>query len=172
MREKIKRLHLIKHGLFFAWCKEFDKRVGGKMKKEDRYDSLIKHYAEEYDHDWLLIKAQIKQESAFDPSATSPVTAAGLAQFMPVTFKEWAYDRLKIPHPNPFNPEHSIHCQCAYMRWLLDTYHFSLEDALRSYNWGMGNVLAWIKGEKALPKETKEYTEKIFKYYGEYCNAS
>ena len=141
------------------------------MKAEDRYDSLIYYYAEMYGLDWSLIKAQIRQESNFNPVAISPAGAAGLAQFMPATFKEVAYDKLKLKHPNPFNPEHSIHCQCYHMNWLTNTYKFSLEDTLRGYNWGQGNVLKYNRGEiTKLPIETKEYTEKIFKYWEGYRN--
>ena len=59
------------------------------MKKDDRYDSLIKFYAEEAGFngkDWLRFKAQIRAESNFDPDVISPVGAKGLAQFMDATW--------------------------------------------------------------------------------------
>ncbi len=64
-------------------------RLKGKiMNAEDRYDSLFQFYAGQKAIDWLLLKAQVKRESAFDPNARSPVGAVGLAQFMPATWDE------------------------------------------------------------------------------------
>lgn len=51
------------------------------MEAQDRYDSLIKYYAEIYNVDWQLIKAQIKAESNFVPDAKSWCNAKGLSQF-------------------------------------------------------------------------------------------
>lgn len=53
------------------------------MKAEDRYDSLFRYYASEHDHDWLMLKAQVKAESAFNAKAWNRRSGArGLAQFI------------------------------------------------------------------------------------------
>ena len=135
------------------------------MRPEDRYDSLFQYYGWRSGVDWLLLKAQAKAESDFAPRAKSPAGARGLCQFMPATFEEWSV-RLKIAIPDPYNPEHSVECQAAYLAWLLDKLGAQAK-ALASYNWGIGNVIRAIKkmGEEAwkaeLPEETQNYLARI-----------
>lgn len=134
------------------------------MKPEDRYDSLFAFYASEHDiPDWKLLKAQVKQESEFDPMARSGAGACGLAQFVAATFLEWS-NRLGISSPNPYNPEHSIACQAAYMRWLMDQFPGELDRVLGAYNFGVGNE----HQHKPWPQETIHYVAQIKKYHAEY----
>ena len=139
------------------------------MKKEDRYDSLFKYYAEEAGFtgkDWLMLKSQVKAESAFCPTAQSGVGAKGLSQFMDPTWKEWGKGQ------NVLNPEASIDAQARYMRWLLNRVT-TWECALAAYNWGIGNVLrVWQdpNWKSRLPQETKDYLERIERYYEEYTD--
>ena len=133
------------------------------MPAENRYDSLIRFYAERHDMSWLLLKAQIKAESAFNPMARSSAGALGLAQFMPATFAEWATNLL-IASPNPYNPEHSIQCQAAYMRWLLDQFAGNRERAIGAYNFGVGNE----HKRKPWPQETVMYLARVKTYLREY----
>ncbi len=126
------------------------------MKPDARYDSLFQFYGEKYNVDWRWLKAQVKAESGFDPNALSSVGAEGLAQFMPATFREWAV-KLKIQHPDPCDPEHSIQCQAAYMRWLLDRLDGNWERALGAYNYGIGHELR----RDPWPQETIDYVRKI-----------
>jgi len=133
------------------------------MKRSDRYDSLFHYYAEQNDVPWLLLKSQVKAESNFDPLAMSPVGASGLAQFMPKTFNEWV-TKLNIHSPNPFNPEHSIQCQAAYMRWLMDQFPGELDRAIASYNFGVGNE----HNHRPWPVETVNYVKRVNRYLAEY----
>ena len=141
------------------------------MRKEDRYDSLIKYYAEEEGFtgkDWMRLKAQIKAESAFSPNAQSGVGAKGLGQFMDPTWREWGKGH------NVFNPEANIDAQARYMRWLLNRVT-TWECAFAAYNWGIGNVLrVWQdpNWKQRLPQETKDYLERIERYYEEYVNGN
>ena len=132
------------------------------MRREDRYDSLFQYYAKENDiEDWQLLKAQVKAESGFDPMAHSMAVASGLAQFMSPTFNEWS-DKIGLQSPNPYNPEHSIACQAAYMRWLMDQFPGDIDKALAAYNFGIGNV----KLNRPYPKETTDYVARIKRYRG------
>ena len=113
--------------------------------------------------DWLLLKSQVKAESNFDPLAMSPVGASGLAQFMPKTFNEWVA-KLNIHSPSPFNPEQSIQCQAAYMRWLMDQFPGELDRAIAAYNFGVGNE----QRRKPWPLETVNYVKRVNRYLAEY----
>lgn len=137
------------------------------MKAEDKYDSLFQFYGALNDIDWRLLKAQVKQESQFDPMARSGAGACGLAQFVAATFTEWA-NKCHIASPNPYNPEHSIQCQAAYMRWLLDDFQNNLDRALGAYNFGIGNEMQ----HKPWPSETVNYVKHIKEYYEEYKNGA
>lgn len=134
------------------------------MKVEDRYDSLFQFYGGHSNVDWKLLKAQVAAESNFNPDALSPVGAEGLAQFMPATFREWAV-KLKIKHPDPCDPEHSIACQAAYMRWLLDRLDGNMDRALGAYNYGIGHELR----RDPWPQETIDYVKKIEATRQGYC---
>ena len=50
-----------------------------------KYDAWIQEFSALYKLPWKLVKAQVWQESAFDPSAVSPCGAQGLLQLMPET---------------------------------------------------------------------------------------
>lgn len=152
------------------------------LANENKYDDFFQKYAKKYSHDWLLLKAQVKQESRFNPKAVSPVGAKGLSQFMPKTWLEWEDETPGIQNQfrdyNPFNPEDSIRVQAAYMNWLrkiisANTKENILEWTLAAYNWGIGNVKKEIKNKihfdlAVFPTETKIYVKKILAYYDEY----
>jgi soluble lytic murein transglycosylase-like protein len=160
-----------------------------KLKNENLYDPIFKRYAQKYGHDWLLLKAQVKQESAFKPDAVSPVGAQGLSQFMPKTWLEWEDETPGVQDLkkdfDPFNPEDSIRVQAAYMNWLRQRILKQLGNAdqliewqLAAYNWGIGNVEKKMKDsknyyliERTLPLETKDYVRNILLYYRTYIGA-
>jgi soluble lytic murein transglycosylase-like protein len=153
------------------------------MDSNDRYDSLFQFYSEVVGVDWLLMKAQVKQESGFDPNVSSKAGAIGLAQFMPRTFMEW-----KVKMPDTFamhtgenqlndarDPEDSIRLQSGYMASLLKRYSGLNTFALAAYNWGMGNVDKlfaqshdWQIVKSQAPQETQDYPDKILASYNEY----
>ena len=97
------------------------------MNADDRYDSLFVIYGDRYNVPWKLLKAQVKQESGFNPDAVNKNSGAtGLAQFMPRTWEEWRdatpgiqaeIDKLKLLDMR--DPEDAIHSQAAYMDLLI-----------------------------------------------------
>jgi len=93
-----------------------------------------------------LLRAVIRTESNFDPFATSPVGARGLAQFMPETWAE-VTTRLGTPEASPYEVAPAItgaafYLTDLYSKWTeprTDRDRWSL--ALASYNAGLGNIL-------------------------------
>jgi len=98
-----------------------------------------------------LFVRQAKQESGFNPYATSPKGAAGIFQHMPATAQELGID--------PYDPTQSIQGGVKYMGQLLNKYQGDPTKALAAYNWGMGNVDR--KGLEAAPTETQNYLKNI-----------
>jgi soluble lytic murein transglycosylase len=89
-----------------------------------------------------LVAGIIRQESAFDPRATSPVGARGLMQLMPPTAREMA-SRLDSPSPRAglYDPEYSIELGSAYLKQLLKMFDGNVELAVASYNGGPNRIL-------------------------------
>jgi soluble lytic murein transglycosylase-like protein len=90
-------------------------------------------------------------ESGFDPNAVSPAGAAGIAQFMPATAREWGLR-------NRFDPVASIAAQARFMGALLRQFR-SVPLALAAYNAGPGAVSSC----HCVPPypETKAYVARI-----------
>jgi len=106
-------------------------------------------------------------ESSFDPTARSPVGAAGLFQFMPRTAKHCGLS-LK-PVDQRLDPEKSARAAANYLKYLHGRFH-SWPLALAAYNAGEGRVSGLLKksgGHRfddiatSLPAETQLYVPKI-----------
>jgi soluble lytic murein transglycosylase-like protein len=147
--------------------------------EENKYDSLFQQYGLKYHIDPLLLKAQVKQESNFNPNAVNRVSGAkGLSQFMDRTWDEWCdlvpgiQDRKN--KYDPFNPEQAIAAQSAYMSFLIKLIdqrltqvnadkEYLLHWALAAYNWGIGNIIGRSTGNK-IKKGMMQFAD--FKYLG------
>jgi hypothetical protein len=82
-----------------------------------------------------VVAAQIDDESGFDPNATSPAGAEGIAQFLPSTFKSYASG-------SPYNAGDELDAYIGYMSSLLKSYNGNIRNALAAYNAGPGNLAA------------------------------
>lgn len=115
----------------------------------NRYDGAIRASVErwwpEYP-DWLAWRAQLYQESRLNPAAVSPVGAAGLAQFMPGTWRQVAAE-LRLPPGASPHQALAINAGAYYMSRLrriwssprTEDHRHQLAQA--SYNAGAGNIL-------------------------------
>ena len=68
------------------------------------------------------------------------------------------------------DPDASIAGGLRYMRALHTRYQEEANPwsmALAAYNWGPGNVDAWLAGRKSPPGETRRYVGRVAPYYGE-----
>ena len=114
-----------------------------------RYDAQIRsavaRHWPEYP-DWLAWRAQLYAESRLRPEAVSPVGAAGLAQFMPGTWRQIAAE-LRLPPGASPHQDIAIDAGAYYMARLRRTWSAPrpAEDRHRlaqaSYNAGPGNIL-------------------------------
>ena len=116
-----------------------------------------------------VIAVQLSHESSWDPGATSPAGAKGLAQFMPDTWASSGKDGDGDGIADPLNPHDAIfsqgHFMCTLageMQTLLDEgrVHGELLDlALAAYNAGSGAV----QEAGGVPDftETRKYVESI-----------
>lgn len=123
-----------------------------------KYDDIIKEAAEKYSLPENLIKAVIKQESNYVPTAVSHKGAVGLMQIMPqtgvglgVTDKEM----LKDPYTN-------IMAGSRYLSQMLNRYDGRLDLSLSAYNAGP----ALVDRLKRIPniEETQNYVKNIIGY--------
>jgi len=153
-----------------------------------QYDTNIKDAVESYfpkGYDWRLYKAQLYQESKFDPNAVSSAGAVGLSQQMPKTWTQWApiagYKGFKRTDPIA-----SIDTGAVYMAYLIDEWSWPRPEvdryclAMASYNAGLGNILKAqkIMGDpslyheiiKGLPQITGAKSKETIKYVGKILN--
>ena len=84
----------------------------------------------------VIVAAQIKLESDYNPGAVSPTGAQGIAQFEPGT---WAGEGCK---GSPFIPSDAFPCYIKLMRSLVRSYGGNIPKALAAYNAGPGDLAA------------------------------
>ena len=124
------------------------------------YDGLIEQVAARHAVDVALVKAVIRAESGFNPTAVSPKGARGLMQLMPATA---ARHNVR----NVFSPSQNIEGGVEHLRMLLDLYAGNVVLALAAYNAGIQAVDA--AGRKVPPyRETREYVTRVLAYRAAY----
>lgn len=123
------------------------------------FERSISRHSLRYQLDPALLRAVIKAESDFDPSAVSKAGAIGLMQLMPQT-------AARLAVRNSYDPEDNIAGGARYLRELLDRFGGSLPLALAAYNAGEQIVERY----RALPpiEETRRYVSKVLRYYHGY----
>jgi soluble lytic murein transglycosylase-like protein len=129
----------------------------------DDYDHIIAQASRLYNINFELIKAIIRVESNFDPNAVSPKGALGLMQLMPSNVKLFNVR-------NPFDPRENVMAGTRFFRQLLERYNSDLTLSLAAYNAGPGAV----DRHRTVPpyRETRDYVDKVLRYYGLFRNAA
>ena len=111
-----------------------------------------------------LMYAIAKTESSMSPIARNRKTRAkGLYQLTPICLKDlrerWG---LLV---DPFDPIQATGGAAVYISWLMRRFPEDIRLVLAAWNWGIGNVQKWLRNEKEMPKETKNFIEKVLKEY-------
>lgn len=132
------------------------KSSGGET---DRYDNLIVEVANNHRVDPALVRAVIKIESNFNPTAVSSKGARGLMQLIPSTASD-------LGVRNSFNPRENIKGGTKYLRYLLDEFRGKPTLALAAYNCGRERVLQY--GGIPPIKETRDYVPKVMEQWRYY----
>jgi hypothetical protein len=115
------------------------------------YSGLFEAAAQKYGVSPTLLAAVARQESGFDPTATSPAGAQGLMQLMPATARGLGVS-------NPFDPAQAVDGAARLLSSLLDRFG-STPLALAAYNAGPGAVLRY-GGVPPYP-ETTNYVRSV-----------
>lgn len=113
--------------------------------------------AQKYGVDKNLILSVIKQESDFNPNATSNAGAEGLMQLMPSTASE-------LGASNPYDIEQNVDAGTKYLKELLNTFG-NTRLAVAAYNAGPNAVKNSGGNMNELPSETQNYVTKVLGYY-------
>ena len=119
-------------------------------------DDLVRKYAGDHGLDPDLIRAIIKQESDFNPKATSKCGAMGLMQLMPATAKG-------LGVVDAYDPEQNIKGGVKYLSDMLNRFNYDTKKALAAYNAGPGAVERY----GAIPPypETQNYVKVVLENY-------
>jgi soluble lytic murein transglycosylase len=124
------------------------------------YERLLTREAERCGLDRALIAALIRQESRFEPRATSRVGARGLMQIMPAVGRQLAsaedyhaWDAALL-----YQPDVSIELGTTHLAGLLSDYQH-VSHALAAYNAGSSRAKRWL--EKAGTEDPEVFIERI-----------
>ncbi|HEV2853277.1 MAG TPA: transglycosylase SLT domain-containing protein [Thermoanaerobaculia bacterium] len=126
------------------------------------YGDQIRACARETGLPGHIIAGIIRQESAFDPRATSPVGARGLMQLMPETAREVSR-KVGVPYAPErlYEPDVSVRLGATYFRELLDRFDGNVELALASYNGGPNRIQRLWKESGHPDAELADFVETL-----------
>ena len=127
-----------------------------KRATRDEITSMIDDTSAKYGVDAKLIKALVKQESGFNPTAKSKAGALGLMQLMPSTAKG-------LGVKDPLDAKQNIEGGVKYVKSLLNRFDGNIILALAAYNAGPNAV----KKYDGIPpyKVTQNYVKSVSKNY-------
>lgn len=128
------------------------------LKTDKNLEEIYAEASQTYGVSTELLKAMTKQESNFNPNATSRSGAQGLMQLMPAT-------AAGLGVTNAYDPYQNIMGGAKYIRQMLDKYNGDVSLALAAYNAGSNNVDKY--GGIPPFAETQNYVAKITQYLQE-----
>ena len=122
--------------------------------------STLIESSKKYDLDPALVASLIKQESGFNPRATSPVGARGLMQLMPPVGRSLAGSQKISGYTDEslYDPAVNIRLGTQHLSGLFKSTP-QVERVLAAYNAGESRVAKWI--QKAGANDPELFTERI-----------
>ncbi|MEO7092050.1 MAG: lytic transglycosylase domain-containing protein [Polyangiales bacterium] len=132
---------------------------GGGVERYTRYDDIIHEAAGYYQLPEAFVRAIIKTESDFDPTALSVAGAQGLMQLMPGTANQ-------LQVTDAWDPRENIYGGCRYLRILANMFNGDLDLTIAAYNAGEGAVIR--AGGIPNIAETQDYVIKVKAWYRRY----
>ncbi|HZC46775.1 MAG TPA: transglycosylase SLT domain-containing protein [Candidatus Acidoferrum sp.] len=121
--------------------------------------------------DPYLVLALARQESLFNPKATSSSNARGLMQLIPSTARKMASQNGIDPEAiRLYDPSVNVELGTAYLKNLFEMFHGDAFHVVAAYNAGENAVSKWIAQnpgaddewvENIAYKETREYVKKV-----------
>ncbi len=144
---------------FKVYQKGDGRRRGFVDKYSGNYDSCILEASQLHGVSMPLLKAVIKAESNFNPNAVSKKGAVGLMQIMPFNFKLLSVN-------DPYDPWQNVMGGAKYLKFMMERFNGDLSLSLAAYNAGPNAV---EKHGRIPPyPETRQYVEKVLRYYSYY----
>jgi soluble lytic murein transglycosylase-like protein len=131
----------------------------GPHPNEKAFEPYINDIAREHGVDPRLVKAVIRAESAFNPSAVSPKGAMGLMQLMPGTAMDMGVQ-------DPYHPIQNLRGGIGYLKEMLRLFNNDHVLALAAYNAGPNAVKQY--GGVPPYEETRQYIQRVLQYYSHY----
>lgn len=144
------------------------------------YADLVSREAAANSLDPRLLYALLRQESLFNPGATSWVGARGLAQVMPETGQGIAQNLgvSDFTLDDLYRPAVSVRFGSYYLGRRLADMEGSVQGALAAYNGGLGNAQRWAGGSRVADAdrfteqidfgETRGYVRAVYGFWGAY----
>jgi soluble lytic murein transglycosylase len=124
-----------------------------------------------------LLWSVMRQESGFNPRATSPALARGLLQLVDDTARA-TENALGIAAGDPYDPQHNIALGKKYLGKLLDRFGGQEVLAIAAYNAGPEAIARWLRRTKLtelevfvefIPyHETRNYVARVLSNYARY----
>ncbi|MGJ3238417.1 MAG: tetratricopeptide repeat protein [Anaerolineae bacterium] len=147
-----------------------------RMRYPAYYHELVTEQAERYGFDPLLMLSLIRQESLFNPNATSVANALGLAQVIPSTARYIAGELNweGFTESDLYRPYVGVAFGAFYLDEQLRIFGGNKGAALAAYNAGPGYTLDWFNlsgGDidslvaTITFDETRRYVQRIYSHY-------
>ena len=158
------------------WRQAYPSHIAEKVSQDDSAGGV----------DPYLVAALIREESLYDSEAVSRSGAIGLMQLMPYT-AEWVAKRAGLTHfsvDRLTDSETNVRLGVWYLGHLMKRFDGNPVLAVPAYNAGPEAVRRWVKNlkGKGLPmdefvesipfSETRYYTKRVLRSYGEYLRLS